>query len=51
MENIARSSVTYEEIEFLKLANDPSSRPNLLVRLEKLGLLSAFLAAESGTTQ
>lgn len=37
------------EVQFLRQANNPVSRLNLLARLEKLGLLSAFLEAESGT--
>lgn len=40
-----------DEEEFLRLANDPQLRQDLLARLEKLGLLSAFLQAESETTQ
>lgn len=39
-----------DECAFLDMAHNPLSRPTLLARLEKLGLLSAFLAAESGTT-
>lgn len=38
------------ELAFLEMAHNPLSRSNLLARLEKLGLLSAFLEAESGTT-
>lgn len=40
-----------DEQKFLQIANNPISRQSLLVRLEKLGLLSAFLEAESGTNQ
>lgn len=42
-------SISDEEAKFLHMANDPVSRQFLLARLEQLGLLSAFLAAESGT--
>ena len=38
------------EEQFLKMANDPEIRQALLARLEKLGLLSAFLRAENETT-
>lgn len=40
-----------DEQKFLTLSNDPVNRPNLLARLQELGLLSEFLAAESGTIQ
>lgn len=40
-----------KEAQFLKMANDPKLRASLLERLEQLGLLSAFLAAENGTTR
>lgn len=43
--------LTCDEIRFLEIANDPAIRSSLLERLEKLGLLSAFLEAESGTTE
>lgn len=43
--------VSEEESRFLHMVNDPVSRQHLLARLEQLGLLSAFLAAESETTQ
>ena len=43
--------MTDKEMEFLRLANDPALRERLLDRLAELGLLSAFLEAESGTTQ
>lgn len=39
-----------DELAFLEMAHNPLNRPNFLERLEKLGLLSAFLEAESGTT-
>lgn len=39
------------EAKFLSMANDPVNRQHLLDRLEQLGLLSAFLAAENGTNQ
>lgn len=37
------------EIEFIVMANDTFNRQHLLDRLAQLGLLSAFLEAESGT--
>ena len=43
--------LTMEEQRFLDMARSPELRPHLLARLEKLGLLSAFLKAESGTIQ
>lgn len=43
--------LTMEEQRFLDMARSPELRPHLLDRLEKLGLLSAFLKAESGTIQ
>lgn len=43
--------ISEDEAKFLKMAKGPTSRVDLLARLEKLGLLSAFLAAENGTTQ
>ena len=43
--------LTMEEQRFLDLYHSPELRPHLLARLEKLGLLSAFLKAESGTIQ
>ena len=36
--------------QFLQMVHDPALRSVLLARLEKLGLLSAFLEVESGTT-
>ena len=42
-------AVTPNEAAFLVLVNDPDQRPVLLARLAQLGLLSAFLQAESGT--
>ena len=38
-----------KERKFLEVANDPELRTLLLERLEKLGLRSAFLRAESET--
>lgn len=35
---------------FLKMIHDPELREGLLERLEKLGLLSAFLQVENETT-
>ena len=43
--------ITMEERRFIDLYHSPELRPHLLARLEKLGLLSAFLKAESGTIQ
>ena len=43
--------ITMEEQRFLDMARSQELRPHLLDRLEKLGLLSAFLKAESGTIQ
>lgn len=43
--------ITDEEKMFLELVQDPVSRKGLLDRLQDLGLLSAFLEAENGTTQ
>lgn len=43
--------ITDEERMFLELVQDPVSRRGLLDRLQGLGLLSAFLEAENGTTQ
>ena len=36
---------------FLKMIHDPALREDLLVRLEKLGLLSAFLEIENETIE
>lgn len=44
-------SLSVLEAQFLKQANDPVSRLNLLARLQELGLLSEFLAAENGTNE
>lgn len=41
--------LTEEEMKFLALIRDPISRPILLARLERLGLLSAFQEIESET--
>lgn len=38
-----------EDIRFLNLIHEPELRANLLARLERLGLLSAFLEIESET--
>ena len=43
--------LTMEEQRFLDMARSPELRPHLLARLEKLGLLSAFLKVEIGTIQ
>ena len=43
--------LTMEEQRFLDMTRSPELRPRLLARLEKLGLLSAFLKAEIGTIQ
>lgn len=40
-----------EDIRFLEMLHDPALRANLLVRLEKLGLLSSFLQVENETIQ
>ena len=42
--------LTYGEIAFVVLARHPATHLSLLVRLQELGLLSEFLAAENGTT-
>ena len=42
--------ISQEEKRFLQIVNDISLREFLLARLEKLGLLSAFLEVESETT-
>lgn len=38
-----------KEMLFLYMVNDPMLRKDLLERLERLGLRSAFLEAETGT--
>lgn len=38
-----------DEKKFLEIVSNPLSRPDLLARLEQLGLLSAFLSVESET--
>lgn len=38
-----------ETAQFLRTAWTPSTRPNLLARLQELGLLSEFLEEENGT--
>lgn len=43
-------ALTKEERDFLHMVHDPVSRRRLLGRLQDLGLLAAFLEAESGTT-
>lgn len=52
MERLLKKSheLTAQEAQFLKEVNDPAIRPNLLGRLQELGLLPEFLAAENGTT-
>lgn len=47
---IRRCKMNEYEIMFMEMANDPGLRQGLLERLEKIGLLSAFLQAENGTT-
>lgn len=49
MEGLPKDGVhiTAKTRQFLLLANNPFTRPNLLARLQELGLLSAFLEAES----
>lgn len=39
-----------ETAQFLQIAWNPLTRPNLLDRLQALGELSAFQAAENGTS-
>lgn len=48
---LAETQIVLEEEtkRFLAMANDPAIRPNLLDRLQELGLLSAFLEKETGT--
>ena len=46
---IRRCEMNEYEIMFMEMANDPGLRQALLERLEKIGLLSAFLQAENGT--
>lgn len=41
--------MTDEEKRFLEIVNDAELREYLLARLEQLGLLAAFLAAENET--
>ena len=41
--------ITEEDKQFLRMIYDPILRADLLVRLEKLGLLSAFLEVENET--
>lgn len=43
--------MTNDEKKFLTYVHDPKLRQILLEHLKKLGLLSAFLAAESGKTE
>lgn len=50
MAECEKQELSNEERKFLRLVNDTISRRSLLARLEQLGLLSAFLAAENGTT-
>ena len=49
LEKQKNGNLTEDERKFLALANTPELRANLLEHLEQLGLLSAFLAAESET--
>ena len=49
MIQISNTSLSSDEIKFLEMAKDPTSRPILLDRLARLGLLSAFLEAENET--
>lgn len=44
-----QDSVWNDTIRFLRIANDPVTRRDLLVRLQELGLLSSFLEEETGT--
>ena len=46
----AMEKLTEQEKLFLRMVHDPDLRRVLLERLEKLGLLSAFLQAETGTS-
>jgi UTP:GlnB (protein PII) uridylyltransferase len=41
--------LSQNEILFLEIVHNPVIRPNLLDRLQDLGLLSAFLQVENGT--
>lgn len=41
----------HNDLLFLRIANDPLIRQDLLELLQALGLLFAFLEAKSGTTQ
>lgn len=41
--------MTEDERRFLDMVHDPEIRQDLLARLEQLGLLAAFLSAESET--
>lgn len=43
-------ALTKEERDFLRMVQDPINRRRLLDHLQDLGLLAAFLEAESGTT-
>ena len=43
--------LSHDEQRFLEMVYSQISRPILLARPEKLGELSAFLEAESGTKQ
>ena len=49
MRNDEVNEMNEREEKFLQMIHDPTLRPTLLGRLEKLGLLSAFLAVENGT--
>ena len=39
--------LTAAERQFLQQVHDPDAKPDLLARLERLGLLAAFLQAEA----
>lgn len=45
---VIQELVSAEEARFLGMANSPDSRAKLLPRLNRLGLLPGFLAAEGG---
>lgn len=48
-EKLKYEDLTDSERQFLKQANNPAVRANLLERLERLGLLAAFLQVEIET--
>lgn len=51
MDVTVNGSASADDLKFLEMANNPTIRPSLLVRLQELELLSGFLAAENGTTE